>query len=222
MVSSGGNFTWEDTLQVAWVVLFFSLGLAFETMRSALFRAYYAMHNSIIPLISSVLVVTVGIVTGVLFTNYFSHFDQFTLRMLYWDPELFLTKGDGAAGVGGLALSSSLVFTLEFFFLVIVLVMKGTLRPLRPFVIQTGKKFLAGLVMLILSYAMLKLWDEILNTARTLQLTVLTTTTIASSFMLYLWISFVLGVPEVELFVNYIARLLRRLKRPRSSQAVVQ
>ncbi|KXK25794.1 MAG: putative peptidoglycan biosynthesis protein MurJ [candidate division WS6 bacterium OLB20] len=218
----GGNFTWEDTLQVAWVVLFFSLGLAFETMRSALFRAYYAMHNSIIPLISSVLVVTVGIVTGVLFTNYFSHFDQFTLRMLYWDPELFLTKGDGAAGVGGLALSSSLVFTLEFFFLVIVLVMKGTLRPLRPFVIQTGKKFLAGLVMLILSYAMLKLWDEILNTARTLQLTVLTTTTIASSFMLYLWISFVLGVPEVELFVNYIARLLRRLKRPRSSQAVVQ
>ncbi len=208
----GGNFTWEDTLQVAWVVMFFSLGLVFETLRSALFRVYYAMHNSIIPLISSVIVVVTGITTGILLTNYFSHFTSFSLQNITWDINYFFTKSDGPAGVGGLALSSSIVFTLDFFFLVIVLYKKKVIK-LRPIVKSAAKKFLAGLIMFVISYAMLKLWDEVLNTARTLQLTVLTITTIISSFMLYLWTSFVLGVPEVELFMNYIGRLLRKLKK---------
>ncbi|MFQ5493325.1 MAG: murein biosynthesis integral membrane protein MurJ [Candidatus Dojkabacteria bacterium] len=211
----GGNFTWTDTLQVAWVVMFFSFGLVFETMRSVMFRVYYSMHNSMLPLISSVFVVVFGIITGILFTNYFSHFSSFSLHDLTYSPEFFLTKGNGDAGVGGLALSSSLVFSLEFFFLLAVLYKKQVIGKFSTFIDQVGRKFLAGLVMLIISYAMLKLWDEVLNTARTLPLIILTSTTIASSIMLYIWTSFILKVPEVELFISFLVRSVRSLKRKR-------
>ncbi len=209
----GGNFSWEDTLKVAWVVLFFSLGLSFETMRSALFRVYYAMHNSVIPFISSVFVVVGGIVTGVLFTQYFSHFNNLTIRELGFNFSYLFSKSDGLSAVGGLALSSSLIFTVEFFFLVIMLRVKGVLTNFGNLVNQVGRKFLAGLIMFIISYAMLKLWDEILDTARTVPLFILTSTTIASAFMFYIWTSFVLKIPEVELFIGYFAKTLRKLFR---------
>ena len=208
----GGNFSWEDTLKVAWIVLFFSLGLSFETMRSALFRIYYAMHDSLTPLISSVVVVVGGVISGILFTQYFSHFNNLTIRELTFNLSYFTTRGDGLSGIGGLALSSSIIFSLEFFFLIFMLWRKGVLGNAGQLAIHIAKKFVAGLIMFIIAYAMLKLWEEILDTARTLPLFVLTATTIASAFMFYIWTCFVLKIPEVELFISFVARSLRKLK----------
>ncbi|MCA9383109.1 hypothetical protein KC909_01970 [Candidatus Dojkabacteria bacterium] len=208
-----GNFDWNDTLQVAWVVMFFSIGLAFETLRSAMFRVYYSIHNSWVPMVSSIFVVVLGVVTGILFTNYLSHFDSFSLRELSWNLSYFTSKGEGSAGVGGLALSSSLVFTLEFFFLLFGLVQLKAITDVRDLVFRISKKLLAGFTMLVVSYAMAKLWEQILNTEMTLQLIILTISTVISTFMFYIWTSFVMNVEEVEVFVGFIARSLKKVFR---------
>jgi len=209
----GGEFSWHDTLQVAWVLLFFSLGIPLESLRSAIFRAYFAIHNSVIPLISSIFVVVLGIITGILFSNYFSHFNTFTIQDMHFNINYFFSRGTGEAGIGGLALSSSLVFILEFLFLLFILYRKRFILELKPFFKQIAKKFLAAVVMIVVCYAMAKLWEEILDTAKTLQLIVLTLSTFGASFMVYVWTSFILDIEEVQIFVELLLRIFRKLFR---------
>ena len=212
----GGNFTWEDTLLVAGIVLFFSWGLIFEGLRTAMFRVYFAIHNSIIPLFSSMFVVVGGIITGILFSNYFSHFDQISLAHLEFNPQYFLSKGTGQAGAAGLALSSSLIFTLEFLFLFFVLYKKKVIMNVRKFVKSLMLKIIAATIMFVACFLMAKLWEEILNTTRTFQLIFLSLSTIVSSLMIYIWSSYMLRLEEADLFVNMIfvnlEKLVKRLK----------
>jgi len=213
----GGNFTWENTLLVAWIVLFFSVGIVFEGLRTAMFRVSFAIHNSVIPMISSVFVVVSGIITGILLSNYFSHFDTFTTAMLQFNPQFFLSKGTGVAGAAGLALSSSLTFTLEFIFLLFVLYRKKIIFDLRQFLFDLLKKLVAAAIMLVLCYAMAKLWEEVLNTTKTFQLIFLSFSTLLSSLMIYIWSSYLLRIEEVDLFMSLLfsnfAKVYRKVRR---------
>lgn len=208
----GGNFTWEDTLQVSWVLMFFALGISLETMRSTIFRVYFAIHNSIIPLISSVFVLVFGIISGVLFTNYFSHFDVYSITEITFNPEFFLTKADGPLAVGGLALSSSLVFSLEFIFLLVLLRYLKVITKLKILVKDMLIKVLAGSMMVVITYVMAKFWEGILQTERTLQLIVLTFTTAGAAFSIYLLLCHILKIEEVNVFMRFIIRTVKKLK----------
>lgn len=199
-----GGFEWELTLSVAWVLMFFSLGVAFETLRATVFRIYYAVHNSTIPMISSIFVVVLGVITGIGFTNYLSHFDTLVLWDITFNVSYFFSRGDGIAGVGGLALSSSLVFTLEFFFLIALFKKSGVLSETKPLFRQIGMKVLAGIFMFIVGYLMFKVWEEILRTDKTLPLIMLTVSTSFAALMSYLWISYVMHIAEVEVFVKFV------------------
>jgi peptidoglycan biosynthesis protein MviN/MurJ (putative lipid II flippase) len=213
----GGNFTWDDTILVAGIVLFFSWGMLFEGLRTAMFRVYFAIHDTIIPLLASIFVVIGGVITGILFSNYFSHFDQISPQTFIFDPSFFLTKGKGTAGAAGLALSSSLIFTIEFLFLFIVLYKKKVIFGLRKFLKGLLIKLIATAIMFLACYLMAKLWEEILNTTRTFQLIFLTLSTIASSLMIYVWSSYMLKLEEADLFVNIIfnniEKLVNRLRK---------
>jgi putative peptidoglycan lipid II flippase len=202
----GGNFTWESTLMVAWIVLFFSLGLTFEGLRTAIFRVYFAVHNSVIPLLGSAFVVVVGITSGILFSNYFSHFDAISLSNFTFDWQYFVTKGNGMAGAAGLALSSSLTFTAEFVLLTIILFRKKIVSNFRVFIWGLFKKLIAALIMGIVCYFMAKLWEEVLNTTRTWQLIFLSISTIISSLMVYIWSCYFLKIEEVDYFINVFSR----------------
>lgn len=207
----GGEFTWDNTLLVAWVVLFFSLGITFEGLRTAMFRVYFAIHNSIIPMISSIFVVVGGIVTGILFSNYFSHYNSFTISMLEFRPDYFLTKGNGMAGAAGLALSSSIIFTTEFIFLLLMLAYKKVIFNLSGFLKDLLKKFIAAAMMMLVCYFMSKLWEEVLNTTRTFQLIFLSFSTMISAIMIYLWSSYLLKIPEGDQFINTATSQLKKL-----------
>lgn len=208
----GGNFTWEDTLQVSWVLMFFALGISLETMRSTIFRVYFAIHNSIIPLISSVFVLVFGIISGILFTNYFSHFDVYSITKITFNPEFFLSKADGPLAVGGLALSSSLVFSLEFIFLLVLLRYLKVITKLKILVKDMLIKVLAGSMMVVITYVMAKFWEGILQTERTLQLIVLTFTTAGAAFSIYLLLCHILKIEEVNVFMRFIIRTVKKLK----------
>ncbi len=213
----GGNFTWEDTLQVSWVLMFFALGISLETLRSTIFRVYFAIHNSIIPLISSLFVLVFGIITGILFTNYFSHFSVFSITQLTFNWDFFLSKSDGALGVGGLALSSSLVFSLEFIFLLLFLRYLKVITKLSVLVKEMVIKIFAGLLMVIVAYVLAKFWEGVLQTEKTIQLIILTVVTATAAFCLYLLLCYILRIEEVNVFTRFLIRTAKKLKHFKDS-----
>jgi len=200
----GNEFTWENTLMVAWVVFFFSLGLIPEVLGVFLSRAFYSIQDTVRPLFVGLYVVVGGITTGILFSNYFSHFHTFSLKALVWNPEFFLSKGDGVAAVGGLALSSSLIYSSSFLLLLLLFIKKiGSLNR-RDFWISALRKIVFGLIMAFIMYFLLKLWDEVLDTARTVNVFILTISTIVPGLCIYFWLVYIFKDPEIAVLSKLI------------------
>jgi putative peptidoglycan lipid II flippase len=205
----GGSFSWNDTLRVGWVVLFFSLGITFEALRPVVFRAFFASKDTITTFVSSMFILIGGIVTGIMFSNYFSHFDGFHLGSFIWNWDYFFTRGSGEYGVVGLAASSSLIFTMEFFILIFLLWKKKHIFGLKKFFIGLLYKIVVAIVMMIVCYILAKFWEEILNTAKTLQLFILTATTSIASLSIYLLLSYIFSIEEVKIFIKLINKILQ-------------
>lgn len=208
----GGSFTWADTLQVSWVLMFFAIGISLETLRTTLFRVYFAIHNSIVPLISSVFVLIFGVITGILLTNYFSNFYEFSILKITFDSSYFFNRSDGPLAVGGLALSSSLVFSAEFFLLLFILRYKKVITNLRGLGKEMFIKLIATLIMMMSAYAMAKVWEGILQTDRTLQVILLTATTALMSFGIYIITCKIFHIEEVNVFMRFVIRTFKKLK----------
>ena len=207
----GGSFTWADTLQVSWVLMFFAIGISLETLRTTLFRIYFAIHNSIVPLISSIFVLIFGVITGVLLTNYFSNFYEYSILKITFEPSYFFNRSDGPLAVGGLALSSSLVFSAEFFLLIFILRYKKVINNLRGLGKEMIIKLFATVVMMYSAYVMSKFWEEILQTDRTLQVIILTATTAITAFIIYLLTCKILKIEEVNVFMRFVIRTFKKL-----------
>ena len=207
----GGSFTWADTLQVSWVLMFFAIGISLETLRTTLFRIYFAIHNSIVPLISSVFVLIFGVITGILLTNYFSNFYEYSILKITFEPSYFFSRSDGPLAVGGLALSSSLVFSAEFFLLIFILRYKKVINNLRGLGKEMIIKLFATVVMMYSAYVMSKFWEEILQTDRTLQVIILTATTAITAFIIYLLTCKILRIEEVNVFMRFVIRTFKKL-----------
>jgi putative peptidoglycan lipid II flippase len=205
----GREFTWGNTLMVSWVVFFFSLGLIPEVLASFLNRAFYAMCDTIRPLIVGVFVVIGGIITGIYFTNYFSHFSSFSLKELYWNPEFFLTKEKGIAAIGGIAFSSSIIYSLSFIILVILLLLKIGKLDIKSFWLAIIRKIFSGFFMAVIMYILFKVWERLLDTAKTANVLILTISTIVPGVIIYIWLLYLLK--DCEVFI--IDRLIRYIKK---------
>ncbi len=204
----GKEFTWDQTLMVSWVVFFFTFGLIPEVLMTYLTRTFYSITYTIRPLLVGIFVVVFGIITGITFTNYFSNFDTFSVKTLYWNPSYFFQKSYGIAAIGGLALSSSVVYTIAFVILVIMITKK--IGGFGKLWLHFAKKLFCGLVMGFLMYMLFKVWDEVLDTARTANLLILTLSTIIPGITIYLWLSYMFKEKEVKL-IEDIFKLLRKI-----------
>ncbi|MCA9380586.1 hypothetical protein KC675_05405, partial [Candidatus Dojkabacteria bacterium] len=172
---------------------------------------YFAIHNSIVPLISSVFVLIFGVISGILLTNYFSNFYEFSILKITFDPSYFFNRSDGPLAVGGLALSSSLVFSAEFFLLLFILRYKKVITNLRGLGKEMIVKLFATLTMMSSAYIMAKVWEGILQTDKTVQLIVLTATTALTAFVIYLITCKLLRVEEVNVFMRFLIRTIKKL-----------
>jgi len=213
----GREFTWGNTLMVAWIVFFFSLGLIPEILIAFINRAFCATCDTLRPLFVGIFIVLGGIFTGILFTNYFSHIDYFSLREITWDPNYFLSKAEGAPAIGGLAFSSSLVYSTAFVFLIALFTKKIGGLSFKKFWLPSIKKMFFGIVMAFFMYMLFKIWDGVLDTARTINVLVLTISTIVPGLCVYLWFSFVFRDPEIEIItklIDSITRFIQQKKMP--------
>lgn len=252
----GGEFSWESTKQVAWIVFFFSIGLSFETLRTFIYRVFYSFNDSIRPLIISIFILALSVTFSIGLSNYFSHtgsnyqltevfgtFDIFDIDVVNkngfpeitkfqlnpsinifpnMNPENFLTRSNGENAPGGIALGSSLTFIIEFLLLMIILARKKIIIGMRSIVSDLFKKILAGISTLYVSYLVMKFWEELLDTTKTLNLFILTICVIFASLSFYLWISKLMKIPEVDIVINNFVRSINRIFRLFRSKSKVE
>jgi putative peptidoglycan lipid II flippase len=204
----GGAFSFDDTYLTAWTVAFFAFGLAFESVRSLWFRAFYAAGDTIRPLVSALFTVVFGIATGVLFTNYFSHYNSLDFSVFAIDFQNFFEVSTGRAAVGGIALSSSLIFTIEFFILFKLFSKYVCKLDFRRFLKEFFKKFFAALIMGLVMYSFYKLWGDNDFEKRTIFLILFTCLTSLIGLVVYLWSAFVLRINEFPIFLKLAQKVL--------------
>lgn len=199
-----GNFTWEDTLTTAWVLLFFSIGLVAESLTSLVVKAYYSMHDTKTPVIVSIATIVISIVTSITLTNYFSHFTDFTLGQLFqplgqtfsW---LLERNGEQAPSVGGLALSASFAVTFEIIVLLYLMHKKLHGITRKELTIPIVKKIVMGVIMGFVMYFVYSIWNNILNTTKTINIFILTISTSVAGFSIYTILAYVFNCEEVAM-----------------------
>jgi peptidoglycan biosynthesis protein MviN/MurJ (putative lipid II flippase) len=202
----GNQIGFTQTYTIAWVILFFAPGIVFESLRTFIYRTFYAAHDTVRPLIMAIVVLIAGAATGILFSNYLSHFDTFAIQDITFNLSYFWTKESGVAAVGGLALSSTVVFTIEAFIMIYWLNKKYFQAPFADFWKPILRKLIAGFFMLICSYFIYKIWGGLESTEKTIYLLILTITTTASALMVYLGVSWLLRIEEVKVYIKFLSK----------------
>lgn len=127
-----GEFDQRSTQMVSWALLWYAAGLIGHCLVEIFSRAFYALHNTIIPVVVGVLAMALNISLSVFFANWFEH--------LGWMPH------------GGLALANSLATGLES--IVLWVLMRRRLQGL-----EGGRVFRGALQALLGAVVMgLALW----------------------------------------------------------------
>lgn len=215
-----GQFDRQSTYLTAWLILFMSYGVMFATVRGLVYRIFYAAQRTKIPLIVGLISMVINIAGAVFFSNYFSHFDKFSLSELTFDLNLLFSKSDGVAAIAGVGLSSSVALVFEVVVLLLIFNRRVLNLGLRKLFKDIAIKTWCGLVMGLLMFIMYKLWngldalpiDADPNTftgSTTLNLLVLTTITVFTSFMVYYLLCLLCGVEELKILRRILNPLFR-------------
>jgi putative peptidoglycan lipid II flippase len=124
-----GEFDAHSTELVAWALLWYTTGLIGHSVVEIVSRAFYAMHNTLTPVLVSVGAMSLNIVFSLVFSNLFIR--------IGWQPH------------GGLALANSLATTLEMFALLAL--MSRRLKGINASnILQAGWQTLASTLVMAL------------------------------------------------------------------------
>jgi len=210
-----GNLALQDTYQIAWVLLWFSVGHVFVIGKWFMYKVYYAAKDTLTAFIVSFVGLVLTVTFSILFTNLFSHNPEFSISSTQLTIENFLTREDGVAAVGGIALGMSIAYSIEFILLFAIFNKKFFRLNLRLMFDTLMRKFIAAGAMTVLIYFMYKIWDVLSYAvptsaerkylgSTTLNLLILTVITIATSFLFYYLVCLLLKVEELKILKKYL------------------
>jgi putative peptidoglycan lipid II flippase len=194
IIFGAGRFSWSATVATSFVLAFFAPTIIFQAIASLNIRTFYAINNTRIPFAISAIGVTVSILFSILFTNFFSHYQDFTrlfatfsqnpfsfdylgsiMSMFGW----FLVRNRSFAAVAGLAFGLSCALFFEVIASIVLLSREIKLVPYlkkNEYILNDIYLLVAsGLGSMGIGYIVYKILDEfILNTAYTISLITLT------------------------------------------------
>lgn len=101
MLFERGEFNQHSTQLVAWALLWYALGLVGHSVVEIVSRAFYAMHNTLTPVVVGVVAMSLNVILSITLADLF--------HRLGWMPH------------GGLALANTLATTLEMAVLLILM-----------------------------------------------------------------------------------------------------
>lgn len=224
-----GLDSWWGTVITSWCLALLTLAIISQSIVLITLRAFYAVHETKLPLIATVVAIIVNIVASYYLTNFFSHyFDWRPIVTQIWSQITSLDKGifeaikslgsdfilwmttrnKSDAAVGGLALATSLACFAEMVVSlwlinkkVKVFTFTKTVKPLIPM-------FINSLLMIFGMYFVFKLSDFNLDTSRTIYVVMLVFVT-----CLYGALSFAVGckafkIQEFDLITKRVKEYL--------------
>lgn len=184
LVYGASQFDWNATVDTGRTVAFFGAGLVAESLVNLLVRGFYAIHNSKTP-------VVIGAVTVVL-NIFLSLILILTLHLPVW----------------GLALAMSLTDLIYGGVLLYYFHRAVNKFPLPSLVLPAVKMFLAAAVTGFSLYIPMKLFDQLVfDTTRTIPLLTLTITVSAIGLLVYLFLTWLLKIEELNAFLGLFGRL---------------
>lgn len=221
-----GLESWWGTVITSWCLALLTLAIFSQSIILITLRAFYAIHETRLPLIATAVAIIVNIVGSFYLTNFFSHYldwrpivSQIWLQLTtfndvgLWDViKSFLTdtvkwmsvRNTSDAAVGGLALAASLACFAEMLvslFLinkrVKVFTYTKTVKPLIPL-------FLNTLFMTLGMYFIFRLSDFNLDTSRTIYVIALVIITTVYGLASYAIGSKAFKVAEFDLITGRI------------------
>jgi putative peptidoglycan lipid II flippase len=210
----------NETYQIAWILLWFSVGHIFQMGRWFIYKAFYATKDTITVLVLSIFSLFITLVLSLILTNLFSHNNDFSVFETRITLENLFTRGQSSVGVGGIALGMSIAFAIEFIILFYLFNRNKVRINMNLFFNTTVRKFIAAGVMFTVMYLMYKIWDFFGNSipvsagqgyigSTTLNLVLLTIITVGTSFMIYYLVCMLLKVEELKILKKYLNPIFR-------------
>lgn len=232
-----GKFDWWDTVVTSWALALLGLAIIGQSVVALTLRALYAVHETRLPLVATIITVIVNIAGSYYFTNFFSHYQdwrpiisQVTSQLAEGisaggiDPFLqsagslwgdlgkwFTTRNVYDASVGGLSLSLSVAFFIEMVLNLYFLSRKVKIVCWDTLIAPITKMTLNTLVMSGFMYFVFRLTDFSLDTTRTIYLAMVLFVTSFVGGVVYVLMSFTTNVKEVELIADKGSKLLQRI-----------
>jgi len=228
----GGNFSWDNTVFTAWSLALLSFDMLAQVVAAITLRAFYAVHETKLPLITTALTVLVNIVCTYFFVNFFSHYSdwrpiidqiftqlsngEFSQVISSFGSDLvrwFTTRNMYDYAIGGIALSLTVAYLFEAFMNMVLLnrkihvvTWKDTVKPMLV------KVWITVLTMIVM-YLFYRWSDSMLDTSRTINVIIVFVTSSIAGVLVYVSVSWYLQVKELFTVTDKIKMLILRFKK---------
>jgi putative peptidoglycan lipid II flippase len=178
------QFDWEATVLTGRVLAFLSISIFAQALMALIYRAFYALHNTVIPLVVGSISTILMICISYLFINVY----KFQIESLAF------------------AFSISNIFQLLVLFILLDRKLGGFQKG--KLLLTMTKFFFSTIFTGIALYIPIKLLDQLVfDTTRTINLIILTGISTAAGLTLYLFLTWLFSVKEAETYIYMLKRL---------------
>lgn len=182
MFFGGEKFDWDGTVQTAFLLSYFSVSIPFHAVYYLLTRCFYALLDSKTPFYASI--------TGVIANTVLSLVFILVFKLPVWAL--------------GISFSLSMIIQDTILF---VLLHKKISFDLFPFFLSFGKILFAAFISAPIPYIIIKLMDNLLlDTTRTINIFFLLCVSTIVYGLLYLFVSWFIGVQELYIISQLIGK----------------
>jgi putative peptidoglycan lipid II flippase len=184
LIYGADRFDWQATILTGHTLAFLSVSIFAQALIGLYYRAFYALHNSIIPLIASIIGTLCLIILG------------------------FFLVFSGKMGIAAIALSFSAANILQLIVLFFLLDKKTGGLDKKNITISLLKLFTSVTIMGFAMYIPIKLLDQLVfDTTKTINLVLLTGIASAAGLSLYLFCTWALNIKEAQTYILLCKRI---------------
>lgn len=178
------KFDWDATVLTGQILALLSISIFAQALLALFYRAFYALHNTMIPLITSVIATVMLIIFGYIFV---------------------VVNG---FGIGSIAIAWTIANIVQILILFILLDKKVGKFEKWPIILTMSKYLAATIVMGVALYIPIKLLDQLVfDTTKTINLIFLTGISGTIGLLIYLFLTWLLNIQEVYVYLAMIRRL---------------
>jgi len=180
-------FSWESTVMTSYTLAFFSTSIVFQSMVGVISRGFYALSDTKTPLYASAITLCINIILAVGFIKVFGF------------------------GVWGLSLSYTIATGINFLLLSSYMVKRLGNFNFEKMLVPVNKIGFASFLMGVSIYLPLRILDTLIfDTTRTINLILLTGIVSIAGFLVYLLLSIVLKIEELDTLKKGVRKVGRR------------